>query len=295
MLKNRTSIGVDIGVRTLRAVALSHEGNAFRLRAMVETVRTPNHPVPTRHDVERLLHALERQGIDARRISLAVPPDRLASAIVELPPRSSGAPIETLAQAELTKGAPGGLEVFIWDLPPGRRARASEYFAIGLQHEAANELLLPFTQCGLDVDHLEPEATALQRITGQNNRVVFMAGARNIGIYAFDTSSTLFMRTIELAGESVESDRVHTSLVGTIDYLAERFPMLEEASVIVLGEPKASDRLSASLLLEYETTVVRELRVDIRSTGWLADFDLDTRWATAIGLAAGQSSLEVAA
>jgi len=295
MLKNRTSIGVDIGVRTLRAVALSHEGNAFRLRAMVETVRTPNHPVPTRQDVERLLHALERQGIDARRISLAVPPDRLASAIVELPPRSSGAPIETLAQAELTKGAPGGLEVFIWDLPPGRRARASEYFAIGLQHEAANELLLPFTQCGLDVDHLEPEATALQRITGQNNRVVFMAGARNIGIYAFDTSSTLFMRTIELAGESVESDRVHTSLVGTIDYLAERFPMLEEASVIVLGEPKASDRLSASLLLEYETTVVRELRVDIRSTGWLADFDLDTRWATAIGLAAGQSSLEVAA
>ena len=295
MTLNGIRVGVDIGKRTLRAVALSPEGNAYRLHAMVETVRAPNHPVPTCQDVERLLQSFERQEIDLRRISLAIPPDRLMNAIVELPPRSSGAPIETLAQAELGKGGDGQQEVHVWDLPPGRRARVSEYFAIGLSHTSANELLAPFVQTGIEVECLEPEASALQRITGANNRVVFLAGARTIGIYAYESASTLFMRTIDLAGESPDSDRVRTSLMGTVDYLAERFPMLEEASVVVLGDPAGTECLATALQREYETVVERELRVDIRPVGWLADHEFDTRWATAIGLASRQVSLEVAA
>ena len=295
MLTNRVKVGVDIGARTMRAVALSQEGNTYRLHAMVETARVPNHPVPTPQDVERLIHALERQNIDGSRMTVAIPYDRLLSAIVELPPRSSGAPIETLDRAELAKGIDGQHEVHVWDLPPGRRARASEYFAIGLPHIAANELLAPFLRNGVEVEALEPEASALMRITGANSRVVLVAGARTIGIYAYEASTTLFTRTIELSGETIDSDRIRSSLMGTVDYLAERFPLLEEASVIVLGDPAASDRLAASLQREYETVVERELRIEIRPVGWLAGFELDSRWAIAIGLASTRVEQEVAA
>ena len=295
MVTNRARVGIDIGVRTLRAVAMSPEGSAYKLLAMVETIRTPNHPVPTTQDVERLIHALERQGIDARRVSLMIPPDRLSNAIIELPPRSSGAPIEVLAKAELSKGASSDQEVHVWDLPPGRRARASEYLAIGLTHTNASEILTPFLQTGLEVDQLEPEASVLQRITGANNRVVFMVGSRYVGIYAYEGASALFMRTLELAGETVDSDRIRTSLIGTVDYLAERFDSLEEASVIVLGEQPASDRLAALLQREYETGIVRDLLVDVRPSPWLADFAIDSRWATAVGLACRPPSMEVAA
>lgn len=295
VLGDSVTVGVDIGARTLRAVALRQLGGSYELIAAAESVRAPNHPVPTQLDVERLAQAIERQGYVVRDVVLGAPSDRLAGAIIELPPRSSGAPIETLAKAELSKTVQGELEAFVWDLPPSRRARASEYLAIGLPHATAHELMAPFTKAGLDVVAIEPESSALQRITGANGRVVFDAGARGVRVYAFEGEATLFVRNVELGGDTIDSDRVRTSLSGTIDYIAERFPSLEEASLIVLGEERQSERLSEFLLSEYETTIVREPLIDVRLPSWLADAPLGARWATALGLAARTARLEVAA
>lgn len=279
------TIGVDIGARTLRAVALQPQGSAFRLVAAVETWRTPNHPVPTALDVERLAQALERQGQNARTIVLAAPSDRVASAVVELPPRSSGAPIEILAKAEMAKNIPGESEVSVFDLPPGRRARVSEYLAIALPHASASELLTPFTQSGLTVEAIEPEGSALQRITGSNGRVVLEAGSRGVRIHAFEPGGALFVRSIETQGESVESDRIRTSIVGTIDYLAERFPVLEEASVFVLGGQRQGDRLAELLTREFEASVLREPVATVHAADWLVGLDACRRWPVALGLA----------
>lgn len=279
------TIGVDIGARTLRAVALRPEGNAFRLVAAAETARTPNHPIPTALDVERLAQALERQGQNARSIVLAAPADRVASAVVELPPRSSGAPIEMLAKAEMAKNVPGESEVSVFDLPPGRRARVSEYLAIALPHASALELLTPFTQSGITVDAIEPEGSALLRITGSNSRVVLEAGNRGVRIHAFEPGGALFVRSIETQGESVESERIRTSIIGTIDYLAERFPVLEEASVFVLGDLRQGDRLAELLTREFEADVLRGPVASVLAVDWLEGLDACRRWPIALGLA----------
>ena len=279
------TIGVDIGAGTLRAVALRPEGNAFRLLAAAETARTPNHPVPSALDVERLAQALERQGQNARSIVLAAPADRVASAVVELPPRSSGAPIEMLAKAEMAKNLPGDSEVSVFDLPPGRRVRVSEYLAIALSHASASELLSPFTQSGITVDAIEPEGSALQRITGSNSRVVLETGSRGVRIHAFEPGGALFVRCIETQGESIESDRIRTSIIGTIDYLAERFPVLEEASVFVLGDQRQGNRLAELLTREFEAEVMREPIANVLPVDWLESLDACRRWPIALGLA----------
>lgn len=288
------TVGVDIGARTMRAVVLRSLGGSYEMLAAAESVRAPNHPIPTQLDVERLVQAVERQGFAMRDVVLGAPSDRLASAIIELPPRASGAPIETLAKAELGKAVPGELEAFVWDLPPGRRAKASEYLAIGLPHALAHELLAPFTSAGLDVVAIEPESCALQRITGSNSRVVFDSGVRGVRVFAFEGQNTLFVRHIELASDTIDSDRVRTSLTGTIDYIAERFPAMEEASVIVLGDQRQGDRLSALLLREFETVVIREPHINLSRPSWLGDTNI-ARWATALGLASRTARLEVAA
>lgn len=294
-LTQSVAVGVDIGSRTLRAAVLRSQGGSYELLAAAESVRAPNHPIPTQLDVERLVQAVERQGYAMRDVVLGAPSDRLASAIIELPPRSSGAPIEMLAKAELAKAVPGEFEAYVWDLPPGRRARASEYLAVGLPHAVSQELLAPFARAGLEVVAIEPESCALQRITGGNSRVVFDAGARGVRIFAFDGGNTVFIRHVELAGDAIESERVRTSLTGTIDYLAERFPALEEASVIVLGDERQGDRLSAVLLSEFETAVARQPHIDVRYPSWFAESGLGTGWAVALGLAFRTASLEVAA
>jgi len=292
---DQVSVGIDIGASALRGVALRQRGGHFEVLAAAESIRTPNHPVPTLLDVERLIQALQRQGFNPKSAVIAAPSDRLANAIVELPPRSSGAPIDVLAGAELNKNVPGELEVFVWDLPPGRHAKANEYLAIGFPHAAANELMSPFLQAGLTIEAIEPEMTALQRVTGANGRLVLDAGMRGLRIYAYDGSNALFFRHIELANEAVDSDRVRTSVTGTIDYVADRFPTLEEASVIVLGNPGQADRVSTMLKHEYDTSIVRDLRTELEFPEWLRDSGIGPRWEPAIGLAARPAAVGVAA
>lgn len=289
------TIGVDIGARTLRTVALRPAGSAFELLAAVETLRTPNHPVPTPLDIERLAQALERQGQIARSIVLAAPSDRLASAVVELPPRASGAPVEALAKAEMARNVPGESEVFVFDLPQGRRAKASEYFAVALPHASAAELIAPFTQTGITVSAIEPEGLALQRITGSNSRVILEAGQRGVRIHAFEPAGMLFVRSIETQGESVESERIRTSIIGTVDYLAERFPVLEEASVFVLGDRRQGDRLAEMLSRDFDADVFREPIAELRPLPWLEGALSGGQWPVATGLATRTAGVEVAA
>lgn len=287
--------GVDIGERTLRAAAVRSNGARHHLVAAAETQRTLNHPIPTQADVERLIRAMQRQSYEMRHVTIASPADQLFSAIVELPPRNSGAPVETLAKAELAKNVQGDLESYLWDLPQGRLTKACEYLAVGLSHTTANELIAPFERAGLTVDSIEPPSAALQRLTGANNRLVFDAGRRGVRIHAYEGTSTLFMRNYALTSETIESERMRANITGTIDYLIARFPALENASVVVLGDPVQADHLAAMLIEEYETTVAREMFLDLHAAPWLSDVYSSSEWAVAIGLAIQSPVQEAAA
>jgi len=91
---------------------------------------------------------------------------------LELPPRSSAAPLEQLARLELARAhrcGPDAFEMGCWDLPPvaaGQSARAGKgttVMAVGYPHAAANALLDAFESAGLLVEAIDAAPCALAR------------------------------------------------------------------------------------------------------------------------------------
>lgn len=293
-IRNKFSVGIDVGSDTLRAVALRHHGVKCEIIAAVESGRTPNHPHPTQLDVQRLVHAMERQGVRIHDAVIGAPSDRLMSSMIELPPRSSGAPIDSLAKAEIAKSIHGSFESYIWDLPESPRQKVTEYFAIAYSHEDAHELLAPFEAEGITISAIEPELTALARVTGSNNRVVLDIGGRGARLYAYARSSVLFARCNPRAEISPDPTSIVRGFMGTIDYLVNRFPDLEDATVVVLGQPHLYEEVKQELLKEFDADVTNKLVVDLTSSSQLQNYSFDSRWASTIGLATRHAVKEVA-
>jgi len=164
-------IGIDVTTRCIRAVQLTRRAGPWRLHAAVaiprettstETAWTP----PTEAEHERLFGALQRQGFEGRNVMLAVPADRMVTSVIELPPRSSGAPLSALAAAELGrvhKMDAASLQVAYWEVPTASRSSATEYMVAGCTEQAALDLIDPFDRVGLVVRALDVRSLSLHR------------------------------------------------------------------------------------------------------------------------------------
>jgi Tfp pilus assembly PilM family ATPase len=86
---------------------------------------------------------------------------------MELPPRSSGAPLEVIARQELARASrceAGALELAWWELPGGARAaEGTHVMAVGCRHADAEPLVAAALSAGLDVAALDAPPTALAR------------------------------------------------------------------------------------------------------------------------------------
>jgi Tfp pilus assembly PilM family ATPase len=167
-------IGVDVSTRSIRAVQLARRGDRapWRLHAATAVPREaasaqPGWTPPSQGEHERLAGVLGRQGFEGSDLVLAVPADRMVESVVELPPRSSGAPLANLAAAELGrvhKVDAASLEVAFWEIPtPARTTGVTEYMVAGCPRQAGLDLIDPFEDAGLTVRALDVRALALQR------------------------------------------------------------------------------------------------------------------------------------
>ncbi|MCX5662014.1 MAG: pilus assembly protein PilM [Planctomycetota bacterium] len=163
-------IGVDLGRRTVKAVQLVRAGDRWRVAAAAVYPRAaqdgPGGPAEER-EIDRLCSVLERQGFVGRSIILAAPADQLAVEMLDLPPRSSGAPIDQIARAELarvTKLDPASFEMATWDLPaPARAGAGANLLAVALGREQAEACLDRYEARGLMVEALDTQAWAMAR------------------------------------------------------------------------------------------------------------------------------------
>jgi Tfp pilus assembly PilM family ATPase len=160
-------IGVDVDGRYLRAAQLAPAGDGWRLQAAVRIPRVaPEEPLGPR-DVAHLQDTLERLGFRGKRIVLAVPEDKLAVDVLELPPRDSRAPVDDIARAELARTHgydAGAAEMVSWDLPPSSRARdMTQMMAVAMPHGEADALLDIFDGTGLEVAVLDTHMAATIR------------------------------------------------------------------------------------------------------------------------------------
>ena len=160
-------IGVDIGGRHIKAVQLRGGPKRWCVTAAGSIVRdNPGAPVE-RADIVQLRKLFAKGLFNGRRVVLAVPFSQLLTGIMELPPRSSGAPMDQLAKAELSRMhrcEPDSFEIACWDLPaPARAGGATYVMAAGFSHEKANELVDIVETENLDVHALDIHASAVAR------------------------------------------------------------------------------------------------------------------------------------
>ncbi len=162
-LTSRAIIGVDIGSRYIKAAQVV----GSRITAAVWVPRTSSNGALEPSEVQRLSQALRKNLFRGKSIVLAVPATQILTAIMELPPRSSGAPIKQLACSELARRHNvdmRSLEIACWDLPPPARAANRTYVMAVACPQANAESLLDLVEGeGLNVEALDVQAMAVSR------------------------------------------------------------------------------------------------------------------------------------
>jgi len=166
----KPSIGVEVRGRWIKAAQPTGSGLRPGWRfARVERPFTPGPRAfaPTQADIDRLIIALAAGGFEGSQLVLAAPSAALLSQSLELPPRSSGAPIDALAVAELARSfrlEVGSLEAAVWDTPGGGRASISSVLVVGLEHAAATDFLAPFANAAFRPIAIDVASAALARL-----------------------------------------------------------------------------------------------------------------------------------
>lgn len=158
-------IGVDI---TKRGIHLAQPLNATDPTSPVRTAFAPRAPDATPdHDAQLVAGLLDRRDFVSRRVVIAAPGDSAFSAVLDLPPRSSAAPIDQLAAIELArthKLDPKTLSVATWQLPiPTRAGEPAKHMAVALPSAAGERLVMAFESQGLFVEAIDARALAMAR------------------------------------------------------------------------------------------------------------------------------------
>ena len=164
-------IGLDLGNRWIKAVQLGGSGRRLAVVASLERVQAAEPDVPiTEAEVGRLCEVLRRRGFVGRKVVTAVPAGVALTSILELPPRSSGAPVAQIAETEMAhvhRREPGTIEFAYWDVPqPACTIEGTQVMAAACPHEQADALLGVLEAAGLEVIGLDLEGWAISRACG---------------------------------------------------------------------------------------------------------------------------------
>lgn len=160
-------MGVDIGHAVVRAAQVRWRGDRPSLVAGLSWPLR-NEGTFTAEDAAALAAAMRRAGFVGRDVVAAGPAGSLLTTTMELPPRSSAAPLLQLARMELARihrCEPQALELGMWDMPtPDRKPGATHAMVVGLATEAGESLAAVFASAGLRLVCLDVPMCAMARV-----------------------------------------------------------------------------------------------------------------------------------
>lgn len=191
-------IGLDVGTRSIKAVQVRHTKAGPVIARAASIPRAPDAAsCPSSSEAERVMSALWRLDFQANRIVLAIPREHLLGAVMELPPRTSGAPLSVIARQELarsSKANAAALEMVWWELPGGARAsEGTHVMALGCRHSDAEALMDAFEMGGAEVVAIDaatlatvralapllapdPEVTAIADLSWSSSELIIVQG-----------------------------------------------------------------------------------------------------------------------
>lgn len=273
-LDNYSPIGIDSGSRCVKAVQLQRTRSGIRIIAAASIPRSLASNEKAGDDVPRILESLWRQGFRGMRFVLAVPPENLLSSVMELPPKTSGAPIEQIARGELARVNRCDitqLEMACWELPGGARAaEGTHVMAVGLRHSDANTLLDHYESGGGEVVALESGACALARACASRCQTPdSMTGVLDLG---WSSSQLLILRGNTLVYERPIKEAGLASLHATLKSRLNLDPEVAQVVVDRLGcalaapsdlqDWELSDR-ARSVVAAHADSIASEVRLSM--------------------------------
>jgi Tfp pilus assembly PilM family ATPase len=214
-------IGVELGSRRLSAVQVRRRRRGDRVTAVASVERQDRARPVEPEEITRLASILDRRGFAGRSVVLAVPRPYLLSATVDVPPASSGAPVDRIAHSELATAHrcdPESIESACWELPVTTRRDGACALVVGCRHEHAIPLLDAFADAGRTVTAIDAPSSALARAVARaapaNETVATLAieWARSC-LVLIRGSTVLFERDLATSG----IDRLHTDLQAEAD------------------------------------------------------------------------------
>lgn len=207
-------IGISIDARWIRAAQVAIANTKPTLIGAVRLRRHETSPgeqvsPATHEEAARLFDVLGRQGIRSQQVVLVAPSQLAALTTIELPPKSSGAPLEQIAAMEISRLQrldPGSFELALWELPkgqrPGRGATGS-YMAATATHAQGEALSAAFDGLGVAVTALVPEALALAKaaaISAQTRAVLSLTWSGMEIVVLNETGRVVYHRALPELG-----------------------------------------------------------------------------------------------
>ncbi|MFO0860260.1 MAG: hypothetical protein U0570_06875 [Phycisphaerales bacterium] len=169
-------------------------------------------------EIHRILGVIDRRGFNGRALAICLPDEHVLSAVLDLPPAKSGAPVQSIAGAEIGrmfKHAPDQLELACWELPAAsRQAGAAASMVMACPHNVTDQCAQLFEAHDFDLRVVEPRAMSLARVCGSADemQVLIALGWNQTRFYAVCSGAIVLERVIENA----DLQTLHRVVAGTI-------------------------------------------------------------------------------
>ncbi|MDX2132053.1 MAG: hypothetical protein SFY69_08375 [Planctomycetota bacterium] len=165
-----TLIGVDLTGGVVRLAQGDVRGGRVRVRAWASGVRSPAREpgaIFTPEDASLVAGLVRRGGFSGDRVGVVLPQPLVLSASLELPPRSSGAPLDQIARLELARASrvdASGVHHVMWEVPPPPRAKDGLHaMCLGVVRDRVEPIIERLEDEGLECVAMESGGMAMAR------------------------------------------------------------------------------------------------------------------------------------
>jgi|SRR5581483_671257 len=196
LITNRHSlIGLDLGSRSIKAMQVSRARKKARIEATAIVPYATEERAIDAACVRRIRDVLTRQGFRGNRLVICAPADRLHVELLDLPPRTSGAPVDQLARAEMMRMCKlegSNFELATWDLPaPTRGGTGTAVMGVALPHSDTLQMFNTFEAEGLCVEAIDVQACAVARACASRQHATELSAVLDLG---FNHAALWFIR-----------------------------------------------------------------------------------------------------
>lgn len=276
--RERTPIGIDLGTSSIKAAQLVRTRTGWRMVAGACFLRSDGEDALSASEFSRLLGVLDRAGFTGDKAVLGAPRTVLRTALVDAPPRSSGAPVEQICAAEFARMfrlSPGSSQIHLVEVPNATSRNDTSQMAIsGISDSDAERLIAPFDNAGLLVEAIdlasEARCRASRSVCREGNELTALldVGSSGIGLSVFRKGDSVYHRWLNGAGVDRLVEAVCRSL--SIEPAAARMLARRVGLIPPAIEEADSVRISRVLSLgrEYAEGLFHDI---LRSLAYVLD------------------------